>query len=45
MMNQNDLNEWKKDIAEAQQTYPTFANGPFVRSLFKMTQEVSSVSQ
>ncbi|MFA6601621.1 MAG: hypothetical protein WCT02_02045 [Candidatus Paceibacterota bacterium] len=44
-MNQNDMNEWKKDIGEAEHSYPHFANGPFIRALFKSAQEISSVSQ
>lgn len=45
MMNQNDLNKWKKDIGEAEHSYPHFANGPFIRALFKTTQEISAVGQ
>jgi|SRR5581483_2377198 len=41
-----EFEEWQRDIGIAQQTHPNaFANGPFIRSLFKVSQNIDIAGQ
>lgn len=41
-----DLEERQKNIKQADNTHPReFANGPFIRSLFNVSEQISSTSQ
>ena len=46
MITPEELNEWKKDVNLADKTHPnSFANGPFLRSLFKVSQNIDTTGQ
>ncbi|MDR3547754.1 MAG: hypothetical protein P4M11_05730 [Candidatus Pacebacteria bacterium] len=46
MITNEELQDWQKDIQEATQTHPNaFANGPFLRAIFRATQQISVVEQ
>ncbi len=46
MITNEESQDWQRDIGEAQQTHPNaFANGPFVKSLFRTAQQLSIVEQ
>jgi hypothetical protein len=46
MITNQDLEEWKRDIKLAENTHPnSFANAPFIRSFFKVSQNIDIVGQ
>lgn len=46
MATKEELEEWGKDKKIAEGTHPNaFANGPFIRSLFKVSQNIDVVGQ
>ena len=41
-----EIDGWQKDIHKAEQTHPnSFANAPFIRSFFKISQNMDVVGQ
>jgi len=45
-MTSQEFEEWKTDISGAENTHPnSFANGPFLKALFRVSQEIDSTSQ
>lgn len=46
MFTKEELETWDQDNKRAENTHPrAFANGPFVRSLFRTSQYISGVAQ
>lgn len=46
MLIKEELEEWQQDIRRAENTPDShFANGPFIKSLFKTSQNISGVGQ